>query len=228
MTKVFGSMSPQSLSLIHLIRPPLKKSAIPPLLLLLHGVGSHERDLFDLAEYLDRRFFIVSARAPNVLGPDSYAWYPVEFTANGTIIDFEVAEDSRSILLRFIDELIEAYRVDPRRVYLMGFSQGAIMSLAIALTRPDKVAGIIVMSGRLLPEIRSMIAEPMALTGLPIFMAHGRADPIVPIAQARATRDELSKLPVALTYHEYAMGHQVTVESMKDVVAWLKARLDGK
>jgi phospholipase/carboxylesterase len=102
------------------------------------------------------------------------------------------------------------------------------MSLAIALTRPDTVAGIIVMSGRLLPEIRSMIAEPNALTGLPIFMAHGRADPIVPIAQARATRDELSKLPVALTYREYAMGHQVTVESLKDVVAWLKARLDGR
>jgi phospholipase/carboxylesterase len=225
---VIKPMSHQSLALIHLIRPPLKKSASPPLLLMLHGVGSHERDLFDLAEYLDRRFFIVSARAPNVLGPDSYAWYPVEFTANDTIIDFEVAEDSRSILLRFIDELIEAYHIDPKRVYLMGFSQGAIMGLSIALTRPDKVAGIVVMSGRLLPEIRSMIADPTALTGFQIFMVHGRADPIVPIAQARATRDELAQLPVALTYREYAMGHQVTVESMKDVVAWLKARLDGK
>jgi phospholipase/carboxylesterase len=228
MTKVFGSMLPQSLALIHLIRPPRKKSASPPLLLMLHGVGSRERDLFDLAEYLDRRFFIVSARAPNALGPDSYAWYPVEFTADDTIIDFEVAEDSRSILLRFIDELIEAYLVDPKRVYLMGFSQGATMSLSIALTRPDKVAGIVVMSGRLLPEIRSMIADPTALTGLPIFMVHGRADPIVPIAQARATRAELAKLPVALTYHEYTMGHQVTVESMKDIVAWLKARLNEK
>lgn len=227
MITVIEPMSHQSLALIHLIRPPLKKSASPSLLLMLHGVGSHERDLFDLAEYLDRRFFIVSARAPNVLGPDSYAWYPVEFTANDTIIDFEVAEDSRSILLHFIDELIEAYHVDPKRVYLIGFSQGAIMGLSIALTRPDKVAGIVVMSGRLLPEIRSMIADPTALTGLPIFMAHGQADPIVPIVQARATRDELAKLPVVLTYHEYAMGHQVTVESMKDVVAWLKARLDG-
>jgi len=221
-------MLPQSLTLIHLIRPPLRKSALPPLLLMLHGVGSRERDLFDLAEYLDRRFFIVSARAPNVLGPDSYAWYPVEYTADGTIIDFEVAEDSRSMLLRFIDELIEAYQVDPKRVYLMGFSQGAIMGLSIALTRPDKVAGIVVMSGRLLPEIRSMIADPTALTGLPIFMVHGRADPIVPIAQARATRAELAQLPVALTYHEYTMGHQVTVESLKDIVAWLKARLNEK
>ena len=65
-----------------------------------------------------------------------------------------------------------------------------------------------------------------ALAGLPIFMAHGKRDRVVPIRDARAARDQLSTLSVALTYHEYAMGHQVTVESMKDIVPWLKARLD--
>ena len=189
-------------------------------------MGSNERDLFDLSEYLDPRFVVVSARALNRLGPDSYAWYPVEFTATGPIIDAEAAEDSRLALLHFIDELIEAYQVDPKRIYLMGFSQGAIMSLNIALTRPDKVAGVVVMSGRLLPEIQPLITEPAALAGLPIFMAHGKRDRVVPIRDARAARDQLSTLSVALTYHEYAMGHQVTVESMKDIVPWLKARLD--
>ena len=76
-------MSSRILSFVHLVRPPAQPSAVPPLLLLLHGVGSHERDIFDLSEYLDPRFFVVSARAPNQLGPDSYAWYPVEFTATG-------------------------------------------------------------------------------------------------------------------------------------------------
>ena len=219
-------MSSRILSLVHLVRPPTQPSAAPPLLLLLHGVGSHERDMFDLSEYLDPRFFVASARALNQLGPDSYAWYPVEFTATGPIIDTEAAEDSRLTLLHFVDELIETYQVDPRRVYLMGFSQGAIMSLNIALTRPDKVAGVVVMSGRLLPEIQPLIIEPAVLVGLPIFMAHGKRDRVIPIRDARAARDQLTTLSVALTYHEYAMGHQVTVESMKDIVPWLKARLD--
>jgi phospholipase/carboxylesterase len=235
-------MKTSALSLVHLIRPPKKAAPLPPLILLLHGVGSHERDLFDLAQYLDPRAFIVSARAPNVLGPNSYAWYPVEFTAAGPIIDAEAAEDSRLILLRFIDELIEAYRVDPKRIYLMGFSQGAIMSLMVALTQPEKVAGVVAMSGRLLPEIQlhpqplsyreqQSIGEGLGvrqaerLHGLPILMTHGLLDPIIPIEDARAASVYLSRLPVLLTYREYDMGHQVTVESLKDIVAWLKERL---
>lgn len=212
------------LSLHHLIRPPRPKTAqLPPLILLLHGVGSHERDLFDLAQYLDPRCLVVSARAPNAFGPDSFAWYPVEFTAAGPIIDAEAAEDSRLILLRFIDELIATYGVDAQRVYLMGFSQGAIMSLAVALTQPDKAAGVVAMSGRLLPELQPKIAAH--LNGLPIFMSHGLRDLIIPIGEARAARLALSRLAVRLTYREYDMGHQVTVESLNDIVAWLKQQL---
>lgn len=218
-------MKPHALSLVHLIRPPRRQASDAPLILLLHGVGSHERDLFDLAQYLDPHAFIVSARAPNVLGPNSYAWYPVEFTATGPIIDADVAEDSRLILLRFIDELVAAYPVDARRVYLMGFSQGAIMSLAVALTQPEKVAGSVAMSGRLLPEIQPKIAEAERLRDLPILMTHGLHDPIIPIGDARAASVYLSRLPLKLTYREYDMGHQVTVESLKDIVAWLKEQL---
>jgi phospholipase/carboxylesterase len=181
-------MKTSALSLVHLIRPPKKAVTLPPLILLLHGVGSHERDLFDLAQYLDRCAFIVSARAPNVLDPNSYAWYPVEFTAARPIIDAEAAEDSWLILLRFIDELIEAYHVDPKRVYLMGFSQGAIMSLVMALTQPEKMAGVVAMSGHLLPEVQPNIAEAERLRGLPILMTHGLHDPIIPIADARGER----------------------------------------
>jgi phospholipase/carboxylesterase len=213
-----------TLTLSHLIRPPKRRgSGPPPAIVLLHGVGSHERDLFDLAEYLDSRAFIVSARAPNRLGPDSYAWYPVEFTATGPIIDAEAAEDSRLILLRFIDEVVDVYHVDAHRIFLMGFSQGAIMSLAVALTRPEKVAGVVAMSGRFLAEFQPKIVAD--LHDMPIFMVHGVSDAVIPIGEARAARAYLSRLPVDLTYREYEMGHQVTVESLKDVVAWLKQQL---
>ncbi len=220
-------MPAQSELLFHLTRPPLQKdSELPPLLLLLHGVGSNEEDLFELSKYLDPRFFIVSARAPIQLMPGAYAWYHVQFSPDDTRIDFREVEHSRSILQRFIAELIESYQLDPDRVYLMGFSQGAIMSLSLALTEPDKLAGVVVMSGRLLPELSPVIAPPEALKDFPIFMAHGVADNMIPIRDARATHEQLSRLPVDLTYREYPMGHQVSIESLNDIANWLKDRLD--
>lgn len=216
-------MSVVPLSLDYLLRPPRQPQATPPVIVLLHGVGSNEQDLFELAQYLEPAALIVSARAPNVLGPRSFAWYPVEFTAAGPVIDAEAAEASRVILLKFIDELMATYNVDAKRVYLMGFSQGAIMSLAVALTQPEKVAGIVVMSGRLLPEIKPKIVPH--LNGLPILMTHGVRDAIIPIKDARAASTYLSTLPVQLTYREYDMGHQITVESLNDIVAWLKQQL---
>lgn len=213
------------MTLTHLIRSPQQPVTAPPLILLLHGVGSNERDLFDLAQFLEPQALVVSARAPNELGPNSFAWYPVEFTATGPVIDAEAAEDSRLRLLRFIDDLIAAHGVDPKRVYLMGFSQGAIMSLAVALTQPEKVAGVIAMSGRLLAEIKPKIAEADRLRNLSILMTHGLHDPVIPIKDARAANDYLSSLPVQLNYREYSMGHQITAECLKDIVAWLKGQL---
>ncbi|MBI3762868.1 MAG: hypothetical protein HY260_13550 [Chloroflexi bacterium] len=220
---------PPSLSLVHLSSEPAdSEPGPPPLLLLLHGVGSHEADLFGLAPHLDGRFLVVSARAPNTLGPGSYAWFHVEFVAGAPSINPEEAEISRVVLLRFIDELVAAYGADPMRVFLMGFSQGAIMSLSLALTRPDKLAGVVAMSGRILPEILPVMAAPDALTGLPILVVHGTADNVLPIHYGRASRERLATLPVALTYREYAMGHHVSQESLADVTAWLKERLDNE
>jgi phospholipase/carboxylesterase len=220
-------MPAQAELLFHLTRPPLQKdSELPPLLLLLHGVGSNEEDLFELNKYLDPRFFIVSARAPITLMPGAYAWYHVQFLPDDTRIDFREAEHSRSILQRFISELIESYQLDPDRVYLMGFSQGAIMSLSLALTQPEKLAGVVAMSGRLLPELNPLIVSPDRLNGFPIFMAHGTADAVIPIRDGRAAHEQLSKLPLELTYREYPMGHQVSIESLNDVAAWITAHLD--
>ena len=216
----------KTLSLVHLVRQPIVKAEAPPLLLLLHGVGSNEDDLFGLAPYLDERFLIISVRAPNTLGPGSYAWFDVDFTPQGPVIDPAQAEASREALIDFIGEAITAYSVDPNQVYMMGFSQGAIMSASVALTRPDLVAGVALMSGRILPEIQSLMAAPEKLEGLPILVVHGIVDTVLPINHGRASRQLLASLPVELTYHEYPMGHEVSQESLADVSSWLSAQLD--
>jgi phospholipase/carboxylesterase len=212
----------KALSLVHAVREPgLPSGTPPPLILLLHGVGSNEEDLMGLAPELGGAFLCASARGPYALGGDAYAWFHVEFAPNGPVIRPEEAEESRLRLLGFVDELVDAYGADPERVYLMGFSQGAIMGLGIALTRPDKVAGVVAMSGRILPEALKGIREPERLKGLPAFVAHGTMDGVIPIAAGRETRDRLSELGLDLDYREYPMGHEITRRSLADISAWL-------
>jgi phospholipase/carboxylesterase len=215
-----------TLSLVHLVRQPKNEADNPPLLLLLHGFGSNEQDLFGLTPFLDERFLIISARAPNILGPESYAWFELDFTSQGPVINPEQAEASRKKLITFLQEAITGYGVDPKQVYLMGFSQGAIMSASVALTQPELVAGVVMMSGRVLPEIQPLIASNEELTGLPFIVVHGTADTVLPIIYGRASRELLSSLPVELNYHEYSMGHEISQESLHYVTTWLSAKLD--
>jgi phospholipase/carboxylesterase len=221
-------MTADNLSLQHLVRPPRGVSpGKPPLLLLLHGIGSHEHDLFGMASALDGRFFVVSARAPIEMMPGGYGWFNIEFTQAGTIVpDLEQAEASSLLLVKFIDELVDAYGVDPNCVYLMGFSQGAMMSLSIALTNPVKVARVVAMSGRLADQAVLHKGPLEEIKKLEMFVTHGTFDNVLPVQFGRACRDELEKLGVPLTYREYPMAHEVTMDALRDVTAWLKSTLD--
>ena len=219
-----------SLSLVHLVQAPRDGGAPhPPLLLLLHGIGSNEQDLFGMTPVLDPRFFVVSARAPIQTMEGGYAWFNIEFGADGGIVpDLDQAEASRQLLVQFVDELVAAYGVDPRFVYLMGFSQGAMMSLSVALTRPEKVAAVVAMSGRLPEQALLNHGSADEIRKLEIFVSHGTFDDLLPVADGRVCRDELEKLNVPLTYREYSMGHEVRPEALRDITAWLTSTLDKR
>lgn len=220
-------MNEQTFSLFHHSAPP--KSGLsekPPLLLLLHGYGANEDDLFSLAPYLDERFLIVSARGPVSLRGMGHAWFNLGFTPQGIAVDPEEIEAARQILRKFIGEIVEAYDCDPNAVYLVGFSQGGMMALAVALTFPGVAAAVVAMSGRLLPQTVEQITDKDMLFGLPVLVVHGTRDTVLPISHARETKARLAELPVDLTYHEYEMAHEVSAESLEDVTEWLKAQLD--
>jgi phospholipase/carboxylesterase len=220
-------MAPQ-LNLIHLAQQPRQPGAgQPPLLVLLHGYGSNEADLFGLAPYVDPRFLIVSARAPYTLTHGSYAWFEIGWTATGITIDARQADASRKLATEFIGAAARAYGADPARVYLCGFSQGAILSSSVALTTPELVAGAVLMSGRVPDELRPLIAPADRLAGKPFLVTHGTRDQVLPIQNGRASRAILERLPVDLTYKEYPMAHEVSMDSLNDVTSWLSARLDA-
>ncbi len=223
-----GMTTKSSLALVHLTqRPRVRGAGLPPLVLLLHGYGSNEADLFGLAPYLDPRFLIVSARAPYTLMHGSYAWFDISWTNSGISIDARQAEASRKLAVDFIGAAAKVYEADPRQVYLCGFSQGAILSASVALTQPELVAGAVLMSGRVPDELKPLIAPAARLEHKPFLVVHGVYDPVLPIQNGRASRAILEKLPVDLMYKEYPMAHEVSAESLHDVTSWLSARLDA-
>lgn len=206
----------------YLVREPKIKSAHPPLLMLLHGVGSNEEDLFSFAQHLPDKFLVISARAPIILGGNSFAWYEINFSSGKPVYNLEQEKKSRVILIRFIEQIKEKYAPDPKQVYLCGFSQGAIMSYSIGLTRPDLVKGIAIMSGRLLEEIKTEIAITENLETLKILISHGTKDNTLPVQHARNASAYLKTLNLIPTYKEYEAAHEINAVMFSDLCAWLK------
>ena len=132
-------MSQTTLSLHHIIRESsLQKDA--PLLIMLHGYGSDENDLFSFASELPQELFIISVRAPYPMKPYGNAWYAINFDAvQGKWSDNDQAKESRDLIAKFIDEATKTYPVNKNNVSLLGFSQGTILSYAVALTYPEKI-----------------------------------------------------------------------------------------
>jgi len=222
-------MSTEQLTLVHAVRPPETDDDAPlkpPLLILLHGVRSNEQDLFALNPYLDERLVVVSTRAPITMGRNQYGWYNVVFHTDRIDRNEGEFEDSRKKLIQFISEAVAQYNVNPSRVYLMGFSQGSIMSLAVLLTEPELVAGVVVQSGSLPREVLPISVLPERLRDKPVMVVHGLYDDVLPIAEGRSIRDYLSRLPVQLDYREYPMRHQISDQSLDDVCGWLTAQLN--
>lgn len=202
---------------------PEKKS---PLVILLHGIGSNEADLFSFAPLLDERFFVASVRAPFALDYGGFGWFELGFSPQGLTANLAQAGESRQKLLEFVDEITAEHDLDALRIFLVGFSQGAIMSYALMLSEPEKFAGVVAMSGRLVTEALPQPADAERLRDFPVLVTHGIFDQVLPIENGRVARDYLEKLPIKLDYREYEMAHQVSEESLRDVKAWLSERLN--
>jgi phospholipase/carboxylesterase len=184
-------------------------------LLLLHGVGSNETNLVPLASLIDPAVEVLLVQGPVVLGPKQFAWFPVQFGAQGPVIDAEQAERSRVQLIQLVHEL------DGPPVIVAGFSQGGILSASVGLTSPRDVAGFAVLSGRILPEIASRIAPREDLGHLSAFIGHGRLDDKLPVSWAERADAWLTSLGVRHRTAYYPIGHDLSADMADDFGAWL-------
>ncbi|RZK09741.1 MAG: alpha/beta fold hydrolase [Flavobacterium sp.] len=212
-----------NLSLYHLVREPKVKLDKNPLLLLLHGYGSNEQDLFSFASELPEEYFVVSARAPYAMQYGSYAWYAINFDADeNKFSDHEQAKTSRDLIAGFIDELIDNYPIDKHKITLIGFSQGTILSYAVGLSYPDKIQRIVALSGYLNEEIIKENFQENDFSNLKMFISHGTVDQVIPVDWAKKAPGILENLGIKTVYKEYPVGHGVAPQNFFDLKNWLE------
>jgi phospholipase/carboxylesterase len=194
------------------------------LLVLHHGRGTDEYDLLGLADVLDpeRRFHVVTPRGPLTLpGRPAYHWYVVARVGYPDPTTFHAAFDA---LAAFHDELWVRTGIAPEQTIFGGFSMGSVMSYATGLSgdRP-KPAGILAFSG-FIPMVEGWQPD-LSRNDLPVFIAHGRRDPIMNVEFARQARQLLEGAGFAVEYHESDAGHFMDPDHIPSAVRWLPQRL---
>jgi phospholipase/carboxylesterase len=166
---------------------------------------------------------VVSVRAPYDLQPYGHAWYAIHFDADENKFSDDVqAIESRELIIQFIDELIAKYPIDATQVSLIGFSQGAILSYATALSYPEKIARVVALSGYLNENIIKKDFKSKDLSNLKLFISHGTVDQVIPVDWARKAQPFLQNLGLEVMYKEYPIGHGVAPQNFYDFKNWLE------
>ena len=193
---------------------------------MLHGYGSNEEDLFGFASELPEQLTIISVRAPYPMQPYGNAWYAINFdNEKGKWSDNKQAVLSRDKIVVFIKEACETYKLDQSKVSLLGFSQGTILSYAVALSYPDKIKNVMALSGYINEDILKDDFVNGDFSNLSIYASHGRLDQVIPALWAQKAAPFLEKLGVEHTYHEFSAGHGVAPENLQSLKKWIKNRI---
>ncbi|QCX00132.1 alpha/beta fold hydrolase [Aggregatimonas sangjinii] len=215
-------MTTAPLSLEHLIRPSNLEKGKAPVLFLLHGYGSNEEDLFSFAPELPEKYTIISVRAPYPMQPFGHAWYAINFDGqNGKWSDDEQAKESREKIVRFIDEACTTYGLDNTDVTLIGFSQGTILSYAVALSYPEKIKRVVGLSGYINKEIIIEGYQNNNFEQLKIYASHGQVDQVIPPEWAQRIPGILDQLNIDYVYEEFPVGHGVAPQNFYSFKKWL-------
>ncbi len=197
-----------------------------PTIIALHGWGASAHDLLGLAPYLHGGDALVLCPQGPVefeVGPGfaGYGWFPLSERG----LDPGEFRKGAAALRAFVDEALERFPVDRRKVVLMGFSQGGVMAYDLALREPGRFAGLAALSAWLPAPLAASIPPLPEHAGFPVFVVHGTTDEMIDVARARESRDLLTSRGVGLTYREYEMGHEIRPEALRDLVTWLEEKV---
>lgn len=214
------------MNVIHTIYQPVGEGPFPAIL-TLHGRGANAMDLLGLAPLLcGGKFLMICPQGPleTPIGPGmtGYAWYPMSM---GGPPDVDAILSSRGELEAFIERCLASYPIDRKKLALLGFSQGGVMSYSLALTHPERFAALAVLSSWLPKELEARLNVSDAVQALPTLIQHGRQDPMIEVDRARDSVERLRQLKLPLTFREYEMAHEITPGSLRDLSTWLDEKV---
>lgn len=208
----------------YVIRQPKKAVDHPPLLVLAHGYGSNELDLFSFAEELPDELLIISLRAPYEMVYGGYAWYAINLDAsNNKFSDLDQARSSLHKIAAAIDEIKDLYNTATDKTFLLGFSQGAILSYAVSFSFPNKVDYVVALSGYINKDLLPENIDPTIKTDY--YISHGTVDQVLPVTWAREAAPFLNSLNLKNVYSEYPVGHGVAPQNFYSFKEWIEKRL---
>jgi len=214
----------EDLPLAHVSRPGTTDSEAPAVV-LIHGRGTNERDLLPIGAQLPEELHVLSVRAPQPMdGPDSYTWYALDLSSGGlhdSQPDAEGFRRSLDSIHGFVEAATDRYDLDPDRIGLLGFSQGAITSMAALLERPDAYRWVVALNGYL-ADSHADRAEEAA--DKPVFVGCGSMDQVIPPERAERAAETLAEGGVDARFERYDVGHGTTPEELSDVLGWLSGR----
>lgn len=187
-----------------------------PALFLIHGMGSNEQDLLSLVDGLEEQFFIFSIRG-HLPQPPGYAFFTIEGYGKP---HRDVFDEAVKKLTSFIDYAGEQYPLDKDRLFLLGFSQGAILSMTLGLTLGNRIKGIVALSGYI-PGFVKEEYDIKPVDQLSIFISHGEFDQALPYEWGVANHEYYQQLGAKVTFHTYQEGHNVSLQNQQDFLKWL-------
>lgn len=192
-----------------------------PLLLLLHGYGSNAADLFSFAAYIPDTYHVVSLQAPLPMSHESFAWFPIHFTESmERWTNPEEVKKATDYIAEFLSYYEEKGGFDNSRIYLMGFSQGAMLSYAVGLGTKT-VKGIAALSG----YIDSRVVDFTNTEIKSIYVSHGTEDMVVPYAWAEQSVEKLKEYGLSPQFHTYPQGHGINQDNLTTIIQWLQEQL---
>lgn len=204
---------------------PQSRKKGSPILFLMHGFGSDEQDVISMAPSLPPELIVVSFRAPFSNPSGGYKWFDNHDGHGHLDGDGSQIASSRQLLESAIATLVSQFEADPKRIFVGGFSQGAIMTYALTLAKPDRYRGGVVMSGAILDALNRRLDPKLTRTNLHLFVGHGTADQRIPFAYADMAAMQLRQWHVDLTFKSYpGMTHEVGAQELADVSAWISGR----
>jgi phospholipase/carboxylesterase len=191
-----------------------------PVIFTLHGKGSNEANMYGLVEPLQDDFIIIGIRG-NMQAGQGFQYYDLIRFGLPIREQFDAAISG---LEQLIEQLTVKYPIDEKQRFLIGFSQGAILSLSLALVMGEKVKGIAALSGYI-PEFVTQEYAIRNIEKVSILVTHGEQDPIFPLNIAHQTVNTLKPITSHITFKTYPSQHTVSIDNHQDIIKWFKEQM---